>query len=277
MTAIYGIIGDPIKHSLSAKMQNRAFAKAKIDAIYLPFHVQPEGLVTFIESARNWQMSGFNVTIPHKVSIMEFLDEIEEEAKAIGAVNTISFKNNQLLGDNTDAQGYLRSLKQEAHWSSKGKVVTLLGAGGAARAVVYGLLNDGVKKLFIINRTHEKACQIAEFFKHSFSEKIIVIKWEEESMREALEQSDLLINATSIGLKGSSFDNLPLEVLSKKAIVSDLVYRPRKTPLLKQAKELGLKTHEGIGMLLYQGVESFKIWTGIEPDINVMREALEEN
>lgn len=136
MISIYGVIGDPIKHSLSARMQNRAFQEAGLDAVYLPFHVRPDELRSFITAANRWPCRGLNVTLPHKQTVMEFLDEISDEAKAIGAANTISFRDDKLIGDNTDARGYIRSLKEEKDWSPQDKTVTLLGAGGAARAVL---------------------------------------------------------------------------------------------------------------------------------------------
>lgn len=276
MTKLYGVIGDPIKHSLSALMQNRALQEAKMDAVYLPFHVPPQELKAFVEAARRWPCHGFNITLPHKRTIQPYLDELSEEAHIMGAVNTVTNREGYLFGTNTDATGYIRSLQEECPFQVAKSTATVLGAGGAAHAVIFGLLNTGVEKIFLFNRTPEKSQQLKMHFAGHFPQRIEAHDWDQERLGQALAQSQLLVNATSVGLNGTEFSNLPLDKLPAAALVSDLVYRPRQTPLLRDAAERGLNIHEGLGMLVHQGAESFRIWTGQEPDRAVMRQALEE-
>ncbi len=274
MTQTLGIIGDPVAHSLSPAMQRAALKSAGIDAVYQAFHVLPDKIATFIEEARATPYLGFNITIPHKQIIMAHLDEIQPEAAAIGAVNTVLNRDGRLIGFNTDGIGYLRSLTEEKNWQPTGKVATLLGAGGAARAVAYALLDSGLSTLFIVNRTPQKAEALAKDLNKMFAGKIRSGGW--EILESCLSQSELLINATSVGMDDTSFQDLHLEALPKGALVSDLVYTPRITPLLKTAQSQGYDTHEGLGMLLYQGAEAFKIWFNQDPDIEIMRKVLEE-
>jgi len=269
MTQIIGVIGDPIEHSLSPLMQTAALQAAGIDATYRSFHVTADDLAAFVQEVRDTPYLGFNITIPHKQSIRQYLDRLMPEAEAIGAVNTVHHIDGKLIGYNTDATGYLRSLNKEQQWQAADKIITLLGAGGAARAVAYGLQAAGAKRIFLVNRTAAKATALA-------SEVSVAQATEWSSLPSCLDDSDLLVNATSVGMGGTAFDNLPLASLPKHALVSDLVYTPRETPLLRSAKERGLQTHEGLGMLVYQGAEAFKIWFGQEPDVKVMRTALEK-
>jgi shikimate dehydrogenase len=274
MTEILGVIGDPIDHSLSPLMHRAAIEKAGIDAVYRAFHIRLDQLPAFIEEVHKNHYLGFNVTIPHKQNIMSYLDDIAPEAQAIGAVNTVLHRSGQLIGYNTDAIGYLRSISEEKKWEPHGKSVTLLGAGGAARAVSYSLMKAGASQIYIIDQITTKANELAENINKLFmkSQRMDVIEWAD--LTECLTKSDLLVNATPIGLQGTSFDFLPLEALPDSALVSDLVYSPRETPLLLEAKKLGHKTHEGLGMLLYQGAEAFRIWFGKDPDVDVMRQVL---
>lgn len=271
---IYGIIGDPIAHSLSPLIQNFAFQSIGRKVLYTPFHVRPGELKDFITAARRWPCLGFNVTLPHKEAIVPLLDTVSEEARAIGAVNTVSLVKDKLHGDNTDARGYLRSLAEQAQWQATGHTAVVMGGGGAARAVAYGLLSARIKKIYLANRTLKKAQRIEKDFGEKFSKHITAVEWLSPEMSEAFTEADLLVNATSVGLNNSAFDALPLGDLRPAALVSDLIYQPRVTPLLKEARRLGLKTHEGWGMFLYQGVESFKIWTGLGPDVAGMERIL---
>ena len=276
MTQLYGVIGDPISHSLSAVMQNRAFQATDLDAVYLPFHVPATELTAFVEAARRWPCAGFNITIPHKQAIRPLLDEIGADAEAIGAVNTVLNQEDRLIGRNTDAIGYIRSLKEDTGLDPAGLTVCILGAGGAAHAVVHGLLENDVGCIQLINRTEANAKQLQTHFAKRSQGRIRVHPWDQAKMREVFQESRLLINTTAIGLEGSRFEDLPLESLPDGSCVSDLVYRPRQTALLREAAARGLHTHEGLGMLLYQGAASFGLWTGCEPDIQVMRTALTE-
>lgn len=263
---IIAIIGDPIAHSLSPVMQNAVFRKMNLPYLYLPIRVTSGELSSFIKRIKNDRsgITGFNVTIPHKEKVMKYLDWISPEALAIGAVNTVIFKKGRLAGYNTDARGYVRSLQEETRFTPRGKRILILGAGGAARAILYALGKAGAKKVYLSNRTLRRAMKLTR--------DSIPLKTKE--LKKIFPSIDLLINATSIGLKGTRFKNLPLSLLSKRAIVSDLIYRPLMTPLLRDAKRRGLKIHPGLGMLLYQGAESFRLWTGKKPDLAVMRKAL---
>ena len=280
---VVGIIGDPVSHSLSPQMQNAAFKRLKLKWTYLPFHVRDVEMESFLSRVREGEMEGFNVTIPHKETIMPYLDHISPEARAIGAVNTVVREGKKLKGYNTDASGYLRSLKEEVHFNPKGKNIVVLGAGGAARAVVYVLAFAGAKNIFIQNRTRSRALKLAKDFKGQFlkTTKIRTVQSSARHLwRDIFSETDLVINATSLGLvskQAQAEDHrllLPFEALPKKAIVSDLVYRPLMTPFLKLVEQKGVKTHSGLGMLLYQGAQAFSLWTGKAAPIAVMKKAL---
>jgi len=274
--AITGIIGDPIAHSLSPQMQNANYRAQKRPFVYLPFHVRPSELSAFTKEARSWKdLRGFNVTIPHKEAILKHCDRLSPEARAIGAVNTVSVVKGSWQGLNTDAEGYLRSLREETRFSPRGKYILVLGAGGAARAVVYALAAAGAKEIAIANRTRSRARKLAREFEKKFRKtRIIDIPFQHHLFEEIFPEIDLLVNTTSVGLKGTRFSGLSLKTLKKKAVVSDLVYRPQMTPLLKEAKKLGFNIHLGIGMLLYQGALAAKTWTKKTPHLRVMKKAL---
>ncbi len=276
MIPLYGIVGDPIAHSLSPRMQNAAFEAAGLEALYLPFHVRSGDLTDFIQAARQWPLQGFNITVPHKQKMLELVDEVSEEARVIGAVNCVVREKEKLTGYNTDAPGYLEALTKGADWEPDGKTITVLGAGGAARAVVYALLSHQAEKIFLINRTLEKGEALAADFNKIFPGKITPLPWDNVNLETALSESHLLTNATSVGLKGNEFSDLPLAVLPKTSLVSDLVYGSEETSLVKGARAAGLTAHGGFDMLLHQGVVSFRLWTGVEPDVKVMRRAITE-
>ncbi len=273
---IIAIIGDPIHHSLSPVMQNAVFQKMKLPYIYLPFRIPPGQLKSFLRKAREWKITGFNVTIPHKESILPSLDWISPEAKAIGAVNTVLVRQGKLYGYNTDAEGYLLSLKEEVGFDPCQKKIFILGAGGAARAILYALSLSGAHTISICNRTSSKALRLAKEFSKNFKScHFDVVPFDKKNLAKHFPNIDLLINATSLGLSSARpMSSLPLERLSPRALVSDLIYRPYLTPLLRRANRLKLRTLPGFGMLLYQGAQAFKIWTHQKPDLRVMRKAL---
>ncbi len=274
---ITGIIGDPIRHSLSPVMQNAAFQKAGLPFVYVPFHVRPRELGHFLRQAASWKdLAGLNVTIPHKEAVLKYVTDLSPEAKAIGAVNTLVFSSKGVIqGHNTDAPGYLASLREETKFSPRGKTIVVLGAGGAARAILYILAYSGVSRLIVVNRTPGKAQVLVREFQRRFGKtRFEASRLERNRLRTILPQADLLVNTTSVGLNQTRFSQLPLDALNKKAIVSDLVYRPLLTPLLKDAKRRGNRIHPGFGMLLHQGVLSFRRWTKKRPDVAVMRKAL---
>lgn len=274
MIQILGIIGDPISHSLSPQMHTAALRRLRLPYRYLPFHVRPKELGRFMQMARECHLAGLNVTIPHKEKIIRYLDGITDEARRIGAVNTVLWKGRRLLGDNTDARGYLRSLKEDLNFSPRGKTVLILGAGGAARAILDACLSAKAKQVILSNRTLSRAHELARQAQKFSKTPINVVPLKREPLTACFPQVDLLINTTSVGLARSRFHYLPLKLLPKKAVVSDLVYQPRITPLLREAKKQGLRIHEGIGMLLHQGALSFQIWTGKKPPLKIMKTAL---
>jgi shikimate dehydrogenase len=271
-TNVYGIIGDPVEHTLSPGMHNAAFKKLGLDNIYVPFHVKPDQLENALNGAFSLGIKGFNVTIPHKTEVIKYLDYLDIAAGLIGAVNTIEFGNNGAVGHNTDGIGAVRAIEELE--SVKNKKIMILGAGGAARAISFQILLSGAKHLVIANRTIEKALELKddlEKLEHEVKVTDLGLKLEKE-----LEDTDILINTTPIGMY-PNISQKPLvtaNMMHNDLIVNDIVYNPLKTGLLVEAEKAGAKTISGIKMLMYQGVESFKIWTGIEPPLDVFQKAL---
>ncbi len=275
-TKLIAIFGDPIEQTLSPAIQNAAITELGLDMVYLPFHVSPDVLKGAVEAVRALDMAGANITIPHKESVIEFLDELSDDAKSIGAVNTIVNKEGRLVGHNTDGAGYLKSLTLETGLDVKGKNVVLLGAGGAARGIVSAILGAGPAALTIANRTLEKAERLASDFKEKAGVEIKCSPIEKEPLKTYIQEADLLINSTSLGMGAKVPFNtlvLSLDKLPKEAIVSDIVYKPLDTALLKSARREGLKVHKGLGMLIQQGAIGFELWTGHAGPINVMTKA----
>ncbi len=271
---ITGIIGDPVHHTLSPLMHNIAFKNLKLPFIYLPFHVKANQLGSFMKQARLWKLKGFNVTIPHKETVLRYLDQMSPEARLIGAVNTIVLSKGKLTGYNTDGEGYLRSLWKEKKFQPHNKNIVILGAGGAARALLYALGKKGTKNITIVNRTISRAQKLAKEFQKILGIQINTAHLDNKSLGKIFPYTHLLVNSTSVGLHNTRFKNLPLKVLPSSAIVSDLVYRPLETPFLVQAKKSGLSTHTGLGMLLHQGALAFHLWTKRKPPMNLMKKAL---
>lgn len=275
-TKIVGIVGHPVGHTLSPAMQNAAFAGLNLDYCYLPFDAPPQRLPAAVEGLRAFGVRGFNVTIPHKETIVPLLDRLTDEAKRIGAVNTVQADGDALVGHNTDGKGFLRSLMEEGGIDPRGARALILGAGGAARAVAVALAMAGAGSIRIANRTAERGEALAEMLRSQFNDLSIQgLRWERspEEWEERLAEADLLVNATSVGM-GSDSSPVPTKAIHPKLLVCDLVYRPLETSLLKAARSRGAKALSGLGMLLYQGALSFEIWTGRPAPVRVMREAL---
>jgi shikimate dehydrogenase len=267
---IYGIIGHPIKHTLSPAMHNAAFAAVGIDAAYVPFEVRPQDLKSAVKNLISLGISGFNVTIPHKTSCMELLDKTDESARLIGAVNTINVKKGKLTGYNTDGRGFLRSLKDDLDITPNGKNVFIVGAGGAARAVVCVLLLNGAASVTIVDRIKEKAVELVNSYPARISVKSIDYK---QDWAPHIKNADLLINASPVGMKDSDPSPVNINLLHRDLSVFDLIYN-KHTRLVKAAKAKGLRACGGFGMLLYQGVFAFEIWTGKKAPVAIMRNAL---
>lgn len=260
-TRLYGIMGYPIAHSLSPLMQTFALRHHQLDGVYLPFAVPPEQLAQAVAGARALGLGGFNVTIPHKETIMPYLDDITPTAQAIGAVNTVHIREGRTVGYNTDGEGFLQPLRALALTLSETSVC-LLGAGGAARAVAMALLAEGCTHLVIANRTYARGDRLAVSLREHFpGHGVEALAWTEAA--DAVRQSGLVINATSVGLHHAEEGLVPEACFQPGQVVYDLVYRPFYTPFLETARRHGATVLPGIDMLIGQGAAAFQIWTGL--------------
>ncbi|RJX16122.1 shikimate dehydrogenase [Candidatus Bathyarchaeota archaeon] len=268
-TKIYGVIGDPIGHSLSPTIHNVAFRKLGLNAIYLAFQVKSENLVRAVEGFKALNIQGFNVTIPHKTSIMSLLDKVDPLAEKIGAVNTVKNVDGKLFGYNTDGLGALQALKKSKVKLDNKKIV-LIGAGGAGKALAFTFANYA-KEMVILNRTEEKAVKLSKTISENFSLQVKGLKLTQENLKNELKNADLLVNATSLGMY-PNVDETPVDknLINQNLVVFDVVYNPLKTRFLKEAEEKGAKIVNGLSMLIYQAVEAFKIWTGLNPPVKTM-------
>jgi shikimate dehydrogenase len=273
-TTLYGVFGDPVRHSRSPLMMNRAFQEMGINAAYAAFHVKPDELSNAIAGIRALGFRGVNVTIPHKVEVMQHLDAIDEGARIIGAVNTIVNENGKLTGYNTDGIGYVRSLREETGIELEGMRVLLLGAGGAARGVAYALAKAGVKRIEIANRTIDRAIGLATAIGEFTDTKGIGL----DDLADRLGSVDLIVNTTSAGMH-PNVEELPMnsELIEPEHIVSDLIYNPRITRFLKEAEARGAEIHGGLGMFIYQGAYALEYWTGKAAPIAAMRQIVEQS
>ena len=275
-TRIYGIFGWPISHTASPAMHNAAFRHSGINSVYVPFHVPPGDIKRAIKSIIPLGISGVNITVPYKETAFKLVDETSRESQLIGAVNTIVVQGDKLIGHNTDAQGFLRSLKYDGRTNPYRKNVVLLGSGGAARAVAVQLAMTNVKSLCIVNRTFSRAIRLARYIKRHFPNiKISPAYLKSKAINEALESADILINATTCGMKRGDPLLVDHSLLHPGIVVYDLIYKPQETKLITEAKQMGLKTVNGFGMLLYQGAAAFEIWTGKKAPLEIMRQSLE--
>jgi len=270
-TRLCGVIGDPIEHTMSPAIHNAAFIQMGLDYIYIPFHVKEEELGKAIDGMRALNIRGLNVTLPHKVTIIPFLDELDSLAEKIGAVNTVTNDEGVLKGFNTDASGFLQALL-EGGIEPKGKRVVVLGAGGASRAISFILAERGTH-LVILNRRLERAAELAGRMSTTFSKEVRTLKLIAENLTWALEEADILINTTSVGMSPNISETpVPSNLLRPDLIVSDIVYNPIKTRLLREAEEAGAKTINGVDMFVWQGALSFERWTGVKAPVELMRE-----
>jgi len=271
-TVMYGVFGDPIGHSKSPLMLNAAFAAVGLNAAYAAFHIKPGTLRDAVNGIRALGFRGVNVTIPHKLEVMDYLDEIDEGARAIGAVNTIVNDGGTLRGFNTDGIGYVRSLKEETGIQLKGKRVLLLGAGGASRGIAYALAKEGISELSVANRTEERAAELAEAMKHYTDTRSLGM----DRVKELVARVDVIINTTSAGMH-PAVEETPMDpsLLHDGLLLSDLIYNPRITRFLKEGEARGAAIHSGLGMFIYQGAYAFEYWTGQDAPVAVMREVVE--
>jgi shikimate dehydrogenase len=275
-TRIYGLFGYPVKHTLSPCMHNAAFAATGLNAVYLPFEVKPQEIKLGIKAVKALGISGINITIPHKEKCIPFLDGLSDEAKAIGAVNTIVNRKGKLIGYNTDGTGFMTALNINLHFAPKGKSVFILGAGGAAKAVATVLAMGGVKKIILCDVVRSRAVQLVRQLKGDFK-KLQAKVWNFPLPVSKLKlplDIDLLVNATPVGMKYRD----PLLVapgsLREGLTIFDLVYNHPETKLVSLARAKGLKADTGLGMLLFQGAIAFSLWTQKKAPLEIMRKAL---
>ena len=274
-TKIVGIIGDPIKHSRSPQIHNAAIAALGLDYVYAPFHVRPDNLGAAIEGFKAINMVGINVTIPHKQSVMPYLDEISREATLIGAVNTLIFKGKEIIGENTDAPGFLQAMEEDGLDVPQGGAAVVIGAGGSARAIVVALALAGVRTICIANRTVSRAIALARDLSEKIGVSIYGIGLDDSKLPNAVGTSQLIVNTASTSMDVRHPLLIDPEWLEPQTIVYDIVYTPPETRLLQAAVEKGCHTIGGLGMLVHQGAIAFEKWTGVNPPVETMRQALQ--
>lgn len=277
MKRYLGIIGDPIEHSLSPVLHQVALEVQRLNYTYLPFRVTADNLPDALNGLRALGFVGVNVTLPHKVAVIPHLRKLSREAELIGAVNTLHLEKGQWIGYNTDGIGFLRSLQEDGDVNPVKARILLLGAGGAARAVAAQLGLVQAEEILIANRDRSRAEGLAK----EMADKIPSVSYRAMDLHPtavatAMKNADIIINATPVGMEGYSESTLPVrrEWFQARHRVVDLVYRPVETSFLKLARSAGAHTVSGVGMLLYQGVEAYRIWTKVDPPVEVMRQAL---
>ncbi len=300
-TRILGVIGAPVEHSRSPQMHNAALAKAGLDYVYVPFHVRPGDIAHALEGFKALNIVGINVTLPHKQAVLPHLTSISREAALIGAVNTLSFREGEIHGDNTDAEGFLRALREatgdtETELATTSQAdpgrrrfgcgtsnrthcdiqnVVVLGAGGAARAVVVALALAGATRIVIANRTAAKAGALAEEMQEKTGVVMLGMGLTDTRIDEAVCNSTLLVNTATSSMEADAPLLIDIDALLPHTFVYDIVYTPPVTPLMRAAAERGCKTLGGIGMLIHQGAIAFEKWTDVKPCLTTLRHALD--
>ena len=273
---VVGVFGQPVAENPTGVMQEAGFAAAGLNWRYLNFEVPPERLGAAMDAIDALGMRGINLTIPHKVAVIEHLDELAPEARAIGAVNTVRVEGSKKIGENTDGKGFLRGVRNDAGMDPSGKRVVLLGAGGAARAIGTELVLAGITDLLVVNRSQGRGSTMVADLKAATGGPVRFEQWSGTFAVQA--DCDLLVNATSIGLYPdvNAAPDVDLSSARPEMLVADAVFNPPETRLLAAARERGLPTLDGLSMLVYQGVIAFEMWTGQSPDEAAMKNALRE-
>lgn len=268
-----GVFGDPVDDNPTGVVEEAAFAAKNLNYRYLTIKVLPEDLETAIKSVRIFNMRGINLTMPHKIKVLPYLDELSPAAEIIGAVNTVIHKEGKLYGENTDGKGFVTALKETGE-SLDGKNVTILGAGGAARAIAVECALNGAKHIVVVNRNAEKGQELASLLNKNTDAKAEFIFWDKEV--RIPEGTEILINATSVGFSPdvNSRPDIDYNTVLEDMCVCDVVFNPAETLFLKAAEEKGAKTVNGLGMLVQQAALNFTLWTDEEAPVEIMREAL---
>ena len=259
-----GVIGAPIAHSKSPRLHAHWLEQAGLLGHYVPLHIEPKDLSKSLNILPSLGFVGVNVTVPHKVEVMQMVDVITDRATLMGAANTLVFRTDgRVQADNTDGYGFIENLKTGApNWDPKAGPAMVIGAGGAARGVIAALLECNVPEIYLTNRTRERA----EILRDLFGPKILIVEWVEAA--NAIEDSVLLVNSTSLGMRGKPELRVPLDGLQTDTVVTDLVYSPVETALLRTARYAGCCTVDGLGMLIHQAAPGFEHWFGGKPVIN---------
>ncbi len=277
-----GVFGDPAQHSLSPQMQNAALKHCEIDMQYARFRILPDELREALNLVRELNFVGVNLTVPHKIAAMEFLDETVDDTKKIGAVNTIVIAGRKLRGFNTDGRGFSLAIREEFSVDLRDMRVLVLGAGGAGRAVAVQCAKESCERLVIANRSPEKAKDLADELRDFFSgpkvfgpvPRLQAIPWEESAIRFQIGNVDLIANATPLGLNRVDISPVPARLLAPHLMVYDTIYSSERTPLVSAAIEAGARAANGLSMLLHQGALAFEIWFQREAPLEIMRKAL---
>ncbi|MBE9500835.1 MAG: shikimate dehydrogenase [Chloroflexi bacterium] len=275
MTRYVALIGYPLGHSVSPPMQQAAFDYYQLDLRYQAWEAEPAQFGAIMERVRQPSTVGANITIPYKETVLPMMDELDELARQIGAVNTIVHREGKLSGYNTDAEGFVQALRHLGGFEPAGKRAVLIGAGGAARAVSFALARGGVRSLIITDIVEERA-QVLSSSLTPLGVETSVLDPEDEDLQDALSNCDLVVNCTPVGMKHSATEGqspLKAELIPREALIYDVVYNPIETQLLMDAKAIGARTIGGLGMLVYQGAKAFELWTGKEAPIDIMFEA----
>lgn len=257
-----GVIGHPIAHSKSPLIHNYWIKEHSLSGEYKTVDIAPDRLNEGVAELMDQGYAGFNVTVPHKIAIMDLCDELSPIAQEIGAVNTVTIKDGKLYGTNTDAYGFAQNIKESAKdWRFKDGKAVVLGAGGAANAIVYALLEENVPQIIITNRSRDKA----EALRAMDPDKITIVDWEDRN--SIFQDANMIVNTTALGMSGKPALEVDISTAPKSALVTDIVYAPLMTELLSSADTLGMQTITGIGMLLYQARPGFELWNGVLPDV----------
>jgi shikimate dehydrogenase len=274
-TKYYLLLGNPVAQSLSPAMYNAAFEHLRVNCAYLACQVREEGLSAAVAGLKSLGIKGGNVTVPYKERIIPYLDGITEEARLMGAVNTLFYRDDKLWGTNTDGPGFIKALAGLDSSLLGSSSALILGAGGAARAVVISLALNKIPELILVNRNKEKALALAKIAE-GLGSRVSVLDWESPDLREATEKSPLIINTTSLGMYPRTDECPPLDtsLLGPGQTVVDIIYKPKETVLLKRAKARGCRTMNGLSMLLEQGVLSFEQWSDYQAPVAIMKSEL---
>jgi shikimate dehydrogenase len=271
---LVGAFGDPIAENPTGVMQEAAFQALGLQWRYLLIEVHKDDLEGAVRGLRAMNFRGINLTIPHKVEVLKYVDEVSEDARLMGAVNTVRREGDKLIGENTDGKGFLRSLRDDARVDPAGKRVVVLGAGGAARAVTVELALAGAAHITVVNRTAERGQTLVELLNEKTPASADFVPWERTYALPST--TDVVVNATSIGLFPNVDEkpDIAYDSITDAMIVCDVIPNPPHTPWLKEAEARGARTLDGLGMLVYQGGIAFKMWTGLDAPLAVMRLAL---